>query len=137
LIIRLAKYGSHAKLNSETKQRTLINSILLQLVLQRWWGRDITSSSSVLTLKTLQEIDDQQGLLNQHFERCLRALNENEREACLSFLPKMMVPTNQKIAVSESANRQVGAEKLPARRRCDVPSLVNKLVAPSIGILKR
>jgi phospholipase C len=70
----------------------------LQLVMTRWWDREIEANSQVMRIETLHELGGVKTIVERYLEDTLATLSSGEKEVVAEAFRYMVTPTGRKIA---------------------------------------
>jgi hypothetical protein len=81
--------------------RGRIEAPYLQLVLERIWDSERDGGSSLLRLKTLEELGGARAIVREHLSRALDGLEPDEQDVAASVFEHLVTPSGTKIALRE------------------------------------
>ena len=87
---------------AQKSENRSVQTPYLQLVLERWWNREIDSSSHELREKTLQDLGGVETIVDRHLELTLSNLSPGATEAAAEIFRFMVTPGGRKIALTVS-----------------------------------
>jgi WD40 repeat protein len=106
-------------------EKRSVQTPYLQLVLERWWNREIDSSSHELREKTLQDLGGVETIVDRHLEFTLSQLSPEATEAAAEIFRFMVTPGGRKIALTVS--ELAGNISTQVSESMDVKGLLEKL----------
>src|SRR5580704_209963 len=106
-------------------EKRSVQTPYLQLVLERWWNREIDSSSHELREKTLQDLGGVETIVDRHLELTLSQLSPGATEAAAEIFRFMVTPGGRKIALTVS--ELAGNISTQVSESIDLKALLEKL----------
>jgi len=86
----------------QKSERQRVQTPYLQLVLERWWNREVETGSHEMLEKTLQEIGGVETIVDKHLELTLSQLGPAAEDIASSVFQFMVTPGGRKIAQTGS-----------------------------------
>jgi len=106
-------------------EKRSVQTPYLQLVLERWWNREIDNSSHELREQTLQDLGGVETIVDRHLEFTLSQLSPEATEAAAEIFRFMVTPGGRKIALTVS--ELAGNISTQISESIDVKGLLEKL----------
>ena len=95
---RIEQHLSGRGIVDEAVRERRVEAPYLQLVLERLWDVERGRGSSVLRLSTLAELGGAERIVEEHLERALAGLAEDERDLVAELFDHLVTPSGTKIA---------------------------------------
>lgn len=83
-------------------EKSFVQTPYLQLVMTRWWDREVDSKSNEMRAQTLRELGGAKNIVERHLETTLGRLDRQEQNAVSEIVRFMVTSTGRKIALSVS-----------------------------------
>jgi WD40 repeat protein len=112
-------------ISAQKGEKRSVQTPYLQLVLERWWNREIDSSSHELREQTLQDLGGVETIVDRHLELTLSQLSPEATEAAAEIFRFMVTPGGRKIALTVS--ELAGNISTQVSESIDVKGLLEKL----------
>jgi len=112
-------------ISAQKSENRSVQTPYLQLVLERWWNREIDSSSHELREKTLQDLGGVETIVDRHLELTLSQLSPGATEAAAEIFRFMVTPGGRKIALTVS--ELAGNISTQVSESIDIKALLEKL----------
>jgi WD40 repeat protein len=112
-------------INAQKGEKRCVQTPYLQLVLERWWNREIDNSSHELREQTLQDLGGVETIVDRHLEFTLSQLSPEATEAAAEIFHFMVTPGGRKIALTVS--ELAGNISTQVSSSIDVKGLLEKL----------
>jgi WD40 repeat protein len=112
-------------ISAQKGEKRCVQTPYLQLVLERWWNREIDSSSHELREKTLQDLGGVETIVDRHLELTLSQLSPDGTEAAAEIFRFMVTPGGRKIALTVS--ELAGNISTQVSESIDIKALLEKL----------
>jgi WD40 repeat protein len=112
-------------ISAQKGEKRCVQTPYLQLVLERWWNREIDSSSHELREKTLQDLGGVETIVDRHLELTLSQLSPEGTEAAAEIFRFMVTPGGRKIALTVS--ELAGNISTQVSESIDIKALLEKL----------
>jgi len=92
------------------EEQQSVQAAYLQLVMTRWWEREIENNSKTMRIETLQELGGVRTIVERYLEDTLSTLSIEEKEIVAEAFRYMVTPTGRKIAqtISDLINNLSG-----------------------------
>ena len=108
---RIERHLTGRGLVDETGQTRRVETPYLQLVLERLWEIERERGSDVLRAATLAELGGAERIVEQHLERALQGLDEDQRDLAARLFNHLVTPSGTKIAYAvDDLARYAGVE---------------------------
>lgn len=95
---RVAAQTVSAILQAQGGGQERVQAPYLQLVMTRWWEREIESNSQIMSLSVLQDLGGVKTIVERYLEDTLATFSPQEKEVLAEVFRYMVTPTGRKIA---------------------------------------
>src|SRR5262249_30421784 len=94
--------GRHTEGNGAELHRDEVAAPYLQLVMKRLWDTELGKPSRKLRRETLEELGEAKEIVRTHIDRALGNLPDEQREAAVDVLQRLVTPSGTRIALAAS-----------------------------------
>ena len=108
-----------------------VDTSALQLVLTRLWDVEVQNGSTVLRLRTLEELGGPTRILGSFVDDAMATLSPNEQDVAAQVLRFVITPSGTKVA--QSAEDLAAYTELPVER---VRAVLERLSSGSVRVLR-